>query len=423
MNCWITEVPGSINSFREGHSRDGCEQSLSCPEGARLPALSRVTPAKVLLCLCLIQLSLLTPVQAAPYIPNAEEVVMRVPAALIGLPEDWMSAATESPQQAAGYAGQWIEAARKTSNPRYFAYARSSLKVWWDAEDVPAEVLLIRADLKQHAHDFDGALADLADYQRYYPGNTPGYIQSYDMMAHIYMAQGFYQQAKRVCGQLLILAPEMASLCFARASGYTGQADQTRRFISRLQTDGDNTALKIEAYLTLAEAAQLSGDLQEAEKYYRQVLRLNPSHAYALISLGWLLIESQQFAQLLANVPENHPSPGIRVLRVIALKRLGSGDYPDQLAALESLFASQPQSQKGRDFGRYLLDLRGQPEQACKVANDNWQKQKEPADLHLVVDCAVQTGNQELLWSMQSWVAQSGLVDQQLNRKLNRYSQ
>src|SRR5262245_23210282 len=64
--------------------------------------------------------------------------------------------------QAVAAARADIDAARARSDPRYLGYAQAALAPWWDAPDAPPDVLLLRATIRQHVHDFDGALTDLS---------------------------------------------------------------------------------------------------------------------------------------------------------------------------------------------------------------------------------------------------------------------
>src|SRR6185312_14372405 len=52
-------------------------------------------------------------------------------------------------------ARRYIELGRVNGDPRYAGYAQAALMKWWNLERPPHEVLLLRATLRQHVHDFD----------------------------------------------------------------------------------------------------------------------------------------------------------------------------------------------------------------------------------------------------------------------------
>src|SRR5690606_23291743 len=62
---------------------------------------------------------------------------------------------------AARAAQLFIERGRRSGDPRDYGYAEGLLRPWWSDPAAPDAVLLLRATLRQHRHEFDPALADL----------------------------------------------------------------------------------------------------------------------------------------------------------------------------------------------------------------------------------------------------------------------
>jgi tetratricopeptide (TPR) repeat protein len=117
--------------------------------------------------------------------------------------------------------------------------------------------------------------------------------------------------------------------------------------------DDPQTALK-EAY-TAGEQALHRGDLDAAEKAFRQVLQLAPSDVGALVNLGVVDMRRRNWKQALAYLRQAEKLaprvPGIRLNIGLAYYR--EGDYKNAIAPFESVLHDQPQSTQAR----HLLGL------------------------------------------------------------------
>ena len=118
--------------------------------------------------------------QAAPYTPKADnEVLERLPfkasaaegRQLRGL----RRAVAEQPQsleRAVALARRYFDLASAEGDPRYVGYTEAVIRPWSSAADPPAEILVMRALLRQYRHEFDAALADLARAAALAPGDA-----------------------------------------------------------------------------------------------------------------------------------------------------------------------------------------------------------------------------------------------------------
>ena len=105
---------------------------------------------------------------AEPYIPDDDSVVLQtLPASgnsnmqqLRQLRKELSNAPTDL-ALAVKLAQEYLQIGRTTVDPRYDGYAQAALQPWWNMAQPPAEVLLLRAILRQRRHDFDRALNDL----------------------------------------------------------------------------------------------------------------------------------------------------------------------------------------------------------------------------------------------------------------------
>src|SRR4051794_34931183 len=99
---------------------------------------------------------------AAPYVPDRDDVVLEKS---FGGPNDAKEKELRALQDtlrsnprnldvALRVAQAYIIRARETSDPRFMGYAQASLAPWWAAEQPPVAVLVLRATIRQHLHEF-----------------------------------------------------------------------------------------------------------------------------------------------------------------------------------------------------------------------------------------------------------------------------
>src|SRR5579862_4761029 len=132
-----------------------------------------------------------------------------------------LSAQPDNLVLATGTAWRDIEQGRAASDPRYWGYAEAALAPWWHQADPPTAVLVLRATIRQHDHDFDGALADLAVALQADPHNAQAWLTR----ALIFQARGDYDNAKHSCEQVLQLAtPLVAMTCASGVESLSGSA-------------------------------------------------------------------------------------------------------------------------------------------------------------------------------------------------------
>src|SRR5262249_34722623 len=114
----------------------------------------------------------------------------------------------------------YLELGRVTGDPRYSGYGQAALAPWWDFDQAPQEVLVLRATLHQRMHEFDVALADLAKVLNSNPRN----VQARLMQATVHQVQGAYDDAREECRALQNLTQELVWIaCLTSVNGATGR--------------------------------------------------------------------------------------------------------------------------------------------------------------------------------------------------------
>src|SRR5436190_2019053 len=129
-------------------------------------------PGRSRLCICawicvVLAVGVVLRAQAAPFVPESDsQILERLPfaasdpvihelLALHGRLKDEPNNLPLAARVAQGY----LALGRVTGDPRYAGYAQSTLTPWWDLDQPPEEILLLRATLRQRVHQFDAALA------------------------------------------------------------------------------------------------------------------------------------------------------------------------------------------------------------------------------------------------------------------------
>jgi Tfp pilus assembly protein PilF len=284
-----------------------------------------------------------------------------------------------------------IELARERSDPRYLGRAQAALAPWW-TDDAPPAVLVLRATIEQSLHDFDAALRhlDLA------LARAPDDPQAWLTRAVVLTVRARYDEARASCDRAKPLAPPVAWLvCTTQLDSLLGHAGEARiRLESALaQPNAEAPAAVREwAISSLAEYASRSGDAASAERFFRGALALAPDDAYVRAALADLLIDATRFSEAADLVKDFEADDGL-LLRLATAERRGKlPRAADHVAMLEARFdASRARGDvvHRREESRFWLDLKDDPRRALASARANWDVQKEPWDVRVLLAAAV----------------------------------
>ena len=146
----------------------------------------------------------------------------------------------------------YIEQGRTLSDPRFFGYAQGVLAPWWSAASPPPAVLLLRATLRQHDHDFPAALRDLEQALRADPANAQAWLTQ----AVVQQVRGEYAAARASCLEVRA-QPLLAVTCVSGVDSLSGQAARAYTALRRALTNAvaADRANRRWALTTLAEIA------------------------------------------------------------------------------------------------------------------------------------------------------------------------
>jgi tetratricopeptide (TPR) repeat protein len=271
-------------------------------------------------------------------------------------------------------------------------------------------VLVLRATIRQSLHDFDAAVADLGTALQREPRNAQALLTR----ATVLTVQGKYAEARADCATLAKAAPEIyVVLCVAAIDGVTGRArpasDTLARALSTLPRI--DAASRAYAETTLGEIAHRLGD-PAAQAHFAAALQADPRDLYLIGAYSdWLLDQGRpaDVVPLVINDPRVDPL----VLRLgLAQQALQRPEAAATIAALRARFdASRARGDTvhRREEARFLLHLDRNPVGALALARDNWRVQREPADLRILAEAAVATGDADALATVRRWLAATGL--------------
>lgn len=365
---------------------------------------------------------------AAPFVPqsgaevletlprrgNAAEAVMRRERAQL-------AAVTHDPVLAAEAARRYIELGRASSDPRYFGYAQAALAPWWSAAAPPVPVLLMRAMLLQSSHRFEEAIRDLGAVTRKDPGNAQAWLT----LATVQVVRGEFDAAVRSCGWLSSLANQLASMtCLANARAANGRLAASERLlalaieradVARTAQGTSQSGLQLWALTLLGELAVRRGDASLAEKRFRQALTLAPDDSYLLGAYADLLLDQGRHAEVQVLLQDHLRIDGLLLRHAIAVQAAPAKAMA--IAELQARFdaaARRGDAIHQREQARFELQLRHDARTALDLALANWQVQKEPADLRVLLEAALAAHDPAAARPALAWRRQHGLEDRKI---------
>ena len=310
----------------------------------------------------------------------------------------------------------YLELGRITGDPRFSGYAEGALAPWWHLDQVPQEVLVVRAMLRQRMHQFDAALADLAAALKANPRNAQARLTR----ATVLQVQGMYQDAKQECLALRQLTQELVwAACLTSVDGVTGRL---REAYTKLRTTFDGQpavplGLKSWVLTSLAEMAVRAGLEHEAEAHFRAALTLEGADNYLLGAYADFLLDHDRSREVVALLRDETRTDPLLLRYALALKAQNSKELAARVEQLDERFAAS--RLRGdrvhlREEARFTLHLLNAPDPALKLAQENWQVQKEPADVRILLEAALQADAAAVVDEVREWLSNSGLEDVQL---------
>jgi len=368
---------------------------------------------------------------ANPYIPQRDDLVLaKVPtrfdpdARALATLRAQLTASPKDLNAAVAYAQAALKIGHARSDPRYYGYAEAALGPWWGLDNAPQQVLVLRATIHQFFHAFDLARVDLDRALL----RNPSDVQARLIRATVLQVQGQAELALADCEQLKQqVEPLVAITCAASASSLMGRAVRADALLGFVleQSKPDATDARLWAETLRAEIAERLGHDELAQTGYQRALEtmdaLKITDAYLLAAWADFAIEQKQ-PQAVIDRLKNQTDIDNLLLR-LALAEQAKGSDGAELSRhrnmLEARFAAARQRGEAvhlREEAMYQLYLAKHASSALRLAQQDWQIQREPLDALILLRAAKSSQQVDAAKPVIEWIAKTGIEDQRLSR-------
>jgi tetratricopeptide (TPR) repeat protein len=369
------------------------------------------------------------PANAGPYLPKTDAEVLETlpgqrgkrwlgPAAELapGMPLDSATAVARARAELTHY--------QESADPRHLGRAEAALGRFWDEPAPPVAVLVLRARIRQSNHEFLAALSDLDRALALNPREGQALLDR----ASIRTVLGRHDAARSDCQSLEgVITPLYVAACRAAIAGVTGSARAATGELSHaLLAPGLAREDKCWAESLLGELSTRLGDSEAAEAQFRRVLIACPNDSYAKGALADLLLDLQRNAEVVRLLADQVRKDALLLRLTIAERQLNSANFRPHLADLTQRFEEarlRGSSVHRREEARFELAVKDDPARALTLALENFQVQREPADVRLALEAALAAGHPERAREVVDFARASQLEDPRVGRMLERFPQ
>ncbi len=359
---------------------------------------------------------------ATPFIPKSDDQILerlRVNVNDVAARElrDLRAQLQQNPNNlslAVTLARKYIERARSDADPRYNGRAQAVLEPWWKLETPSESVLVLRATLKQNAHDFKGALLDLDLAAKLDPQDP----QIWVTRSVVQTVLGDLTEAKRSCLPLFQTSSELVAVtCVANAASLNGQAAKAFQTLEQVLRDNPEASESEKSWATgtlVETAARLRRP--DADARFQAALQKDSSDTYLKAAYVDFLLEKNQATRALGFV-QNTKADALLLRRVLVEKTLRLktySQYRDQMASRIAASHARGDTVHRREEAIFSLHVLEKSSEALKLASANWFVQHEPQDAKILLESAIAARQFEAAKPVLEWFNTTKLEDVQI---------
>ena len=351
---------------------------------------------------------------AEPVTPQHDaEVIETLPAAahqgeLRRLRRNWAANPGDA-ETAATLARRYLDQARTLGDPRYAGQALAVLQAWPGAAAAPDDVLLIRATIEQHLHQFDAAAGHLEQLV----ARRPRHAQAWLTLATVRRVQGRYAESDAACARLAAAGTAMhAAACRAENDALRGDVDAARAAF-RILLDGFADESTSWLLTTLAELESRAARPIQAEAAYRAALA-GQADVYTMLSHADFLLQQDRHAEV-ASALKNAPRSDAVLLR-LAIAGTAARDAGEMRERMRlANLRPDAQTSHAREQAMFALWVDRQPQRALQWARANVRQQREPLDLLVFAQAARAAGDAAAIREVRTITKEMGLHDRRID--------
>ncbi len=372
--------------------------------------------------LLILLLAILETIQAKPFIPEYDnQVLERLPGQLFqsessakikqlktqikSHPNDWSPASQ--------LAQHYIDLAKTQADPRYMGYAQAILNPWWQKPQQSSQALIMRAVIRQNAHDFKGAIEDLDQILNV----QPGHVQANLIKATIATVQGNYPLAIQHCRQLMRRSSMfLALVCQSTPASLSGNAEITYKLVHQILSTTASMPEKqnVWAWTSLAENAWRLGYFNAADQHFQSALKIGVRDNYLLRVYADFLLQQHRPHDVIKLIASETRIDSLLLRLALAEQMTLSEQLSNHIALLNERFEAnrnRGSSLHKGDEARFRLLLLNQPQTALQLARQNWQFQRESADTYILLQSAIAANDSEMIQKVKHWLSEQGTED------------
>lgn len=363
-------------------------------------------------------------VSAAPYLPKSDsQVLERLPfkandpvARELSELRAQLRRNPNDVDVAVKLARRYYEMVAEEGDPRYLGYAQAALAPWWELQEPPLEVQVMRASIRQFRHDFAGAVDDLTKALE----RDPGHAQARSLRAIIHIVQARYPQAREDCGVLRKVGDPLIGLgCEAMVDGLTGKAGPAYEALSSAYAAApdESPAKKMWILIRLGELAERLDRKDAVERHFKDAIALGITDTFLLAAYADFLLAEKRPAEVVALLKDKTRSDTLLLRLVLASQRLNlptARELENALAARYEAAQLRGDTTHQQEEARFTLEVRHDPKKALALALENWKVQLEPRDAQIVLEAAIAAKDPAAAQPVLDWLASSGIQDKYL---------
>jgi tetratricopeptide (TPR) repeat protein len=327
-------------------------------------------------------------------------------------------------ESAVKLATRYIEQGRSEGDPRFLGQAQAILSPWWSEPTPPPAALLLRATIRQNAHEFDQALADLDQVLAEQPTNAQAWLTK----ASILQVQARYDEARRACQRLARLAASHVLLgCLGDIAGVTGQSAKGLELLRAVFSDpGLSGRERIWIATILAETAARTGAIREAEQYFTEAFKVGIKDQYLLSAYADFLLDQRRYQDVISLLQSETRADGLLLRLALAEQALKLPTFQTHAAELAARFAAA--RERGttvhvREEARFTLTLQQDAHRALPLAQANWKVQREPADARILLESALAAKNPPAAQPVLDWMKSNRVEDFHLQQLAKQFQE